>query len=52
VEAVPLRKTGTFARVSVARRSVGTMRAWVAYAIAIAAAMVVAMWCALQAGGG
>lgn len=52
VAPVPLRRTGTFARVSVARRSVRTARAWIAYVVAIAAAMVVAMWCAFQAGHG
>jgi serine/threonine-protein kinase len=52
VAPVELRKTGTFARVNVARQSARTMRAWVAYALAIAAAMVVAMWCALSASGG
>jgi len=52
VAPVELRRTGTFARVNVARRTTRTMRGWVAYAIAIAAAMVVAMYCAFQAGAG
>lgn len=52
VAPVELRKTGTFARVNVARRTTRTLRGWVAYAIAIAAAMVIAMYCAFQAGTG
>jgi serine/threonine protein kinase len=51
VAPVELRKTGTFARVAVARRSANAIRGWVAYALAIATAMVVAMWCALHAAG-
>jgi eukaryotic-like serine/threonine-protein kinase len=52
VSAVTLRRTGTFARASVARSSANTVRAWVAYALAIAAAMAVAIWCAFAAGAG
>jgi hypothetical protein len=48
---VELRKTGTFARVTAKRRSANAVRGWVAYAIALAAAMAVAMWCAFQAAG-
>ena len=48
VAPVELRKTGTFARVAVARSSANAVRGWVAYALAIAAAMIAAMWCALH----
>jgi serine/threonine protein kinase len=49
---IEIRKTGTFARVAVARRSANAVRGWAAYAIALAAAMAVALWCAFQAGAG
>lgn len=52
VAPVEIRKTGTFAKVAVARRTAVAVRGWIAYALAIAAAMVVAIWCALQAGAG
>ncbi|MFO0591955.1 MAG: serine/threonine-protein kinase [Polyangiaceae bacterium] len=52
VAPVELRKTGTFARVAAARRTTREVRAWVTYALAIAAAMVVAMWCAFHTGAG
>ena len=52
VAPVELRKTGTFARVAAARKSTREVRAWVTYALAIAAAMVVAMWCAFHTGAG
>jgi len=49
---IEIRKTGTFARASVARKTANAARGWVAYAVAIAAAMVVAMWAAFQSGVG
>lgn len=52
VEPVWLRKTGTFAKVTTARRAATAVRGWVAYVLAIAAAMVVAILCAFQAGAG
>lgn len=51
VAPVELRRTGTFAKVAIARRATVAARGWVAYGLAIAAAMVVAIWCAFQAGG-
>jgi serine/threonine protein kinase len=47
-----LRKTGTFARVTTARRAATAARGWVAYALALAAAMLAAIVCAFQVGAG
>ena len=52
VAPIELRKTGTFARVNVARRTTRSIRGWVAYALAIGAAMFVAIYCAFQSGSG
>jgi serine/threonine protein kinase len=49
---VTLRKAGTFAKIGAARRAASTMRGWVAYGLALATAMVVAVLCAFQSGAG
>ncbi|MBK8258269.1 MAG: serine/threonine protein kinase [Polyangiaceae bacterium] len=52
VAPVEIRKTGTFAKVAIARKAKATARAWVAYLLAVAAATVMAIWCALSTGSG